>query len=120
MSQVRYLLDENLPAALETGIRRREPALGIDRVGHEGLPPTGANDRELLLYCEHNQRLLVSLDRATMVVHVTEHMMAGHHTFGVFLVRRRASINDIIEDMVLVWSASEADEWRDQLLYLPL
>ena len=120
MSQVAYLLDENLPAALETGLLRREPILGVVRVGQEGGPPVGTGDRDLLLVCESQQRLLVSRDRSTMVGHVARHLEAGRHTFGVFLARRRTTLHEIIEDLVVVWSASEAEEWRDQLLYLPL
>jgi len=120
MSQVTFLLDENLPAALETGLLRREPALDVVRVGQEGGPPVGTHDRELLLVCESQRRLLVSRDRSTMVGHVSRHMDAGHHTFGVLLARRRTTLHQMIDDLILLWSASEAEEWCDQLLYLPL
>ncbi len=30
------------------------------------------------------------------------------------------SIGETIEELLLIWGASEADEYQDQLVYLPL
>jgi|TARA_B100002003_G_C14076655_1_gene517955 hypothetical protein len=120
MSEVRFLLDENLPSALERALLRREPTLDVSRVGQKGAPPLGTGDSELLLVCEADRMLLVTRDRSTMPRHVTEHLHSGHHTHGVFLIKRNSSLSEIIEDLILVWSSSGSEEWRDQLLYLPL
>ena len=39
---------------------------------------------------------------------------------GVILLREGISIAAAIEELVLIWSASEADEWTNRLLWIPL
>ncbi|MBI3303914.1 MAG: hypothetical protein HYZ72_17755 [Deltaproteobacteria bacterium] len=48
------------------------------------------------------------------------HYAAGHHLPGILLLRRGASLGQIIEQLYLLWVASEAEECTDRLLYLPL
>jgi len=36
------------------------------------------------------------------------------------MVSEDFSMVELVDDLLLIWSASEADEWRDQLIYLPL
>ena len=45
--------------------------------------------------------------------------MRGGSSPGVFLVSQHAPIADVIEDLVLIWAASEADEWKDRILNIP-
>jgi Domain of unknown function (DUF5615) len=66
MSQVRYLIDENLPLSLVAALRRAEPGIDVWRLGQTNMPAFGCDDRTLLAFCEQSQRLLVSLDRASM------------------------------------------------------
>jgi hypothetical protein len=120
MSQVRFLVDESLRLSLVAALRRAEPALDVWRVGQTGMPVFGSPDPELLAFCEREQRLLVSLDRATMPDHVAAYLAAGGSTWGVLLVTRRCSFRQLIDDLVLIWSATEAGEWRDSIHYLPL
>jgi len=120
MSHVRYLIDESLPLALVAGLRRREPAIDVWRVGQQGMPAFGADDADILVFCEKAQRMLVSLDRATLPGHAGEHVDAGHHTNGVLLVTRRCTLRMMLEDLLLVWSTTDADEWLDVVAYLPL
>jgi hypothetical protein len=39
MSQVQYLIDENLPLSLVAGIRRAEPGIDAWRVGQPNMSP---------------------------------------------------------------------------------
>ena len=120
MSQVSYLIDESLPLSLVAGLRRSEPGIDAWRVGQARMPAFGSDDPKLLAFCEQVGRLLVSLDRASMPDHVAAHISSGGRTSGVLLVTRRCSWRNLLDDLILIWSASEADEWRDTLHYLPL
>ena len=120
MSQVRYLIDESLPLSLVAAIRRAEPGIDVWRVGQRRMPAFASDDPKLLGFCEQDARMFVSLDRASMPDHVAAHMNAGRHTSGVLLVTRRCSFRAMIDDLILIWAASEAEEWRDTLVYLPL
>jgi hypothetical protein len=120
MSAVRFLIDESLPRALVTGLRRREPTLDVARVGQPRMPPHGTPDEALLQFCEAEGRMFVSCDRATIPAHLQQHLQAGGHTFGVVLVASGCGVGKLIDDLLLVWGASQADEWHDRLFYLPL
>jgi hypothetical protein len=84
------------------------------------MPPFGSVDPDLLDFCEQTQRMLISLDRRSMPGHVTAFLAAQRHTWGVGLVTGGATLQRLIEDLRLIWSASDAEEWRDRLFYLPL
>ena len=63
--------------------------------------------------------MLVSLDRASMPDHVATYHVVGGHTWGVLLITRRCSGRQLLDDLLLVWTASEAEAWRDAIHYLP-
>jgi len=77
--KVRFLLDENLPHAIIEAIHQREGAIDILAVGLPGAPPLGTSDPDILLYCEREQRLLITNNRASMPGHSADHLAAGHH-----------------------------------------
>jgi hypothetical protein len=37
----------------------------------------------------------------------------------VFLVKQRAPQADVVEALLLVWAASEADEWKNRIVEIP-
>lgn len=115
MSQVCYLIDETLPLSLVAGLRRAEPGIDVWRVGQAKMPAFGADDPTLLAFCEQAERMLVTLDRASMPDHVAAHMATGGHTWGVLLVTRRCSFRAMIDELILIWTASEAEEWPQVL-----
>jgi hypothetical protein len=38
----------------------------------------------------------------------------------VFLISQDTPLRDAIDALVLIWAASDAEEWRNKLTYLPL
>jgi hypothetical protein len=120
MSQVRFLIDESLRLSVVAAMHRIEPAIDLHRVGQPGMPGFSSADSELLAYCESSQRMFVSLDRASMPGEIATHHAKGRHMWGVLLVTRRCSFRQLLDDLLLIWSASEAEEWRDAIHYLPI
>lgn len=120
MSQVRFLIDESLRLSIVAALRRVEPSIDVHRVGQTQMPAFQSSDPELLAFCEESGRMFVSLDRATMPLHVAAHLARGSHTWGVLLVTRQCSFRSLLDDLALIWSASKAAEWRDSIHYLPL
>lgn len=104
---VRFLADENLDAGIIRGLRAREPL-------------QGTKDPALLELAERQDRALITYDRNTMTRHCRDRLNAGKLNPGVFILRQdEAAIGAIIESLLLVWSASQAEEWRNQVVYLP-
>ena len=93
MSQVRYLIDESLWLSTVAAMRRIEPSLDVHRVGQAEMPPFGTPDPDILSFCEKSHRLLV--------------------TPG-------CSFRQLLDDLLLIWSCTAAEEWRDAIHYLPL
>ncbi len=44
----------------------------------------------------------------------------GYRIHGLFLAPQSRSTRTVAENLVLIWSASEFEEWRDRIVYLPL
>lgn len=119
MSTVRYLCDEHMPEQLSDAIIQREPSIEIFIVGQVSAPPKGTLDPEVLLFAEREQLALITFDKKSMAGHVANHRASGHHTWGVFSLRNGFSILRYVENLILIWSASEAEDWRDQIEWLP-
>lgn len=120
MSRIRVLLDENVAPSLQRAVARRVPGHDLVRVGADGAPEWGTPDPDLLAWCEENDRILVTLDKATMPRHLAEHLRAGRHCPGVLIIRRTVALSLVVEALVLILEASEADEWRDRAWFIPL
>jgi hypothetical protein len=118
--KVRYLLDENLDPHLKAAVLRWDPTIDIIRVGDPGAPELSTLDPEILVYLETAQHILVTANRKSMPLHITDHLTAGRHHWGVFLVRKGTSIGRLAEELYLVWAASTSEEWIDQERRIPL
>lgn len=118
--KVRFLLDENLSPRLSAGLWRHNPAIDVLRVGDPGAPLLGAPDPDILHYLQQEQRTLVTNNRISMPTHLREHAVAGGHQWGIFWLRPGISLGAILAELVLIWEASEAEEWRDRTRWIPL
>ena len=67
----------------------------------------------------HEGRLLVSHDRRTMPLHFAN-FIASRTSAGVILIAQDLPIVQAVEDLILIWEASEAEEWSNRLDSLPL
>jgi len=120
MSRSGFLLDENVPLLLQAQLRRRERSIRVVAVGQPGAPPRGTPDPELLCWIEEHDYLLVTNNRATMPTHLRDHLAAGHHVPGILILPRQLNLGLVLDDLLLIWSASLPGEFQDQIVYLPL
>jgi hypothetical protein len=56
----------------------------------------------------------------TMPTHFRAFRNDGKHSAGVFLVPQTLDVGTAIDELLLIWLASEASEWEDRLEWLPL
>ena len=52
--------------------------------------------------------------------HLRDHLAAGHHFPGMFTLNPKMSVSETMEELALIWGASNPDEYADQIVYLPL
>ena len=118
MSRPRFLADQDLNEHIVEGVRQREPTVEFILARDVGLKDSP--DPTVLEFAAVHGYLLVSHDASSMPAHAHRRMTAGKSVRGLFIARQIQSIGPVIEDLVMIWSASEAEEWRDQVVFLPL
>lgn len=80
--------------------------------------PLSATDREILIWSEREQRILVTNDKSTMPSHLADHLRSGGHSPGVFMIRRGARVASLCEYLIAAAYASEPQEWTDRTTYI--
>jgi len=115
--RVRFQADADLDGRILRGLRRVATEIDIRTAADAGL--AGLEDPEVLRLAADSGRVLVSQDRRTMPAHFAR-FSAITHSPGVILLREAISISTAIEELILIWSASGADEWRGRLVWIPL
>lgn len=120
MSSLRFLLDEHVPHTVQDQLLRLDNSIDILVVGGSLAPAKGTLDEEILAWIEAKGYILVSANRRTIPGHVRDHIEAGGHIPGIILLRRDASLGEIIEQLYLLWVASDANEYLDRILYIPM
>lgn len=78
------------------------------------------NDSEVLALAAAQQRVLISHDVGTMPAHFRAFRNLGKRSAGVFLIAQSLDVATAIEELLLVWLASEASEWENRPEWLPL
>ncbi|HEX7448468.1 MAG TPA: DUF5615 family PIN-like protein [Pirellulales bacterium] len=114
----KLLADESLNGAVLRGLLLREPTLDIVRVQDVGL--YGKGDPVVLAWAASEDRIIVTHDGATMPDHAYHRIDAGEYMPGVFVIRRRQSVGHAIDEILLTIECSEASEWVDRVVRLPL
>jgi hypothetical protein len=120
---LRFVLDENLRGRLWQAIQqhnlRGTDLIDTVRVGDPPDLPLGIDDPAILLWAEREGRILVSFDWDTMVGHLKDHLTAGNHSPGVFLVHPDSRIQNLIAFLALAAHAGNETQWSDQVTYIP-
>src|SRR5450755_2604252 len=114
---IRFLADASLHDAIVTGCLRREPT--IDFISAHQAKLEGISDAEVLALATRQNRILVTSDLRTVPDHFGDFLEANGQCAGVFLVKQRARLADVIDAIVLIWSASDADEWKIRVVEVP-
>ncbi len=55
-----------------------------------------------------------------MPVHLRDHLADGGHIPGIFILNPTLSIGNTIEELILIAEGSLEDEYRNQIIHLPL
>ena len=118
MTAPRFLADEDLRLEIVLATKRLEPSLIFTTVVEEGL--VGRSDAEILAYARGHGFVVVSHDVNTLKAQAEESIRAGSGVSGVFLVPQSRLTRPIAESLVVIWGGSNAVEWQDAIVYLPL
>jgi len=117
---IQYLFDENVEPVYVNQIRRRNPDLVVLAVGELTAPSKGTLDPEILIWCEIHNFILVTNNRRSMPVHLTDHLEQNRHLPGIFLLNSKLSIGQNIDELILIYEASFENEYEDRIYNLPV
>lgn len=117
MTTVRFQADADLKQAIVMGTIRRQPNLDFQSAYAARLD--GKKDPEVLAIAAQAGRVLVTHDRKTMPAEFGKFIMSKNSS-GVLILSQNLSISDAIEALILIWEASTAEEWVNQIMSLPL
>ena len=118
MGRVRFLADHNLNEQIVDGVLRREPTIEFLHVRDIG--PVDRSDPEILEWAATNEMIVVSHDVNTMPAFAYERLSRGERMNGLIMVPQLAPIGVIIDNLVLIASASDDEEWQGVVAFLPL
>ncbi len=114
---IRFLADADLNQAIVSGTSLREAAIDFLSAAEADLE--GIHDPDVLDVAARLGRILVSHDVSTMPVHFARFLREGKQSPGVLLVSQAAALGEVVDALVLVWSASSPADWANQIHHLP-
>jgi hypothetical protein len=115
--RVKFLADANLDTRIIKGLRRRESLLDFQSAEEADLP--GKSDFEVLEIAASVGRVLVTHDRKTMPA-AFGGFAVRNQSSGVLIVPQSLPLGVAIEELLLVWAASDAEDWINVISPIPL
>ena len=115
--KVRFQADADLNQIIVLATVRREPAIDFQTALAAGL--ANLDDRQVLAMAARAGRVLVTHDRRTMPRHFAE-FIAREASAGLVIIPQPLPVASVVEDLLLIWSATEAEEWTNRICFLPL
>jgi hypothetical protein len=115
--KVRFQADADLNEDIVSGVARRESLIDFQTPDEANL--LGLPDLQVLALAAQENRILVTHDRRTMPRHFASFIIS-HECPGVVIIAQKVSVNVAIEELLLIWAASEAEDWLNLIVDLPL
>lgn len=110
--------DEDLHGAIVRGLRRREPTIDLIRV--QDVHPPRTPDPVVLDWAASEGRILITQDESTMVGFAWDRVRAGLPMPGVLVRGHSISIRQAIDDLLFIAQCGTAEDFKDQVRFLPL
>lgn len=120
MARPRFLADEDLWYPIVKGVVRASTEVRIEFETVQHLGMSGATDPEILEFADRTGWIVVSHDVNTMTRAAEERLASGDGISGLLLIPQERVSREIIDDLILIALASEAEEWRNLIQFLPL
>jgi hypothetical protein len=114
----RFLADHDLTDVIIEGTTRREPAMEFARVWDFGL--ARHSDQGVLRFAAREEWIVVSHDVNSMTAAAAELLRGHENMLGLLLIHQTDPVAPAIDDLLLIWTATEAEDWIGRIEYLPL
>lgn len=115
--KIRFQADSDFTQAIIDGLVRAEPLVDFRSADEDHL--RGLADNRVLAISAADDRILVSHDRRTMPEHFAKFIESSDCP-GVFIISQRLPVKNAIDELLLIWSTSENEEWKNLIIDIPL
>lgn len=114
---IRFQADADLNEDIVNGVVRREPLLEFRTAASAAL--RFRSDLEVLEIVALENRVLVSHDWKTMPRHFAA-FIETNQSPGLIVIPQKLDLLTAIEDLHLIWLATDAADWINRVVRLPL
>jgi hypothetical protein len=110
--------DEDVNGNIIRGVRRREPKIDLVRV--QDVFPPRTPDPVLLDWAATEGRILITQDENTLIGNAWDRVRAGRPMAGVLVRGKSVTIRQAIYELIVVALCGTSEDFKDQVLFLPL
>ena len=114
---VRFQADADFNQIIVAAVIRRMP--NIDFRTATGARLAGLDDVAVLAIAAEDGRILVTHDQATMPTEFGK-FTRSNTSPGLIVVPQSLAIREAAESLILIWAATEAEEWTNRIAFLPI
>jgi predicted nuclease of predicted toxin-antitoxin system len=115
--KIRFQADADFNQIILLATVRRESSIDFQTAEAAGL--SRLQDRDVLGLAAREGRILVTHDQKTMPRHFAE-FITTETSPGLLVVPQHLTVADVTEDLLLIWSTTEPEEWTNRISFLPL
>jgi len=115
--KIRFQADADLNHVILLATIRREPRIDFQSAVTANL--ASLDDNKVLSEAAKEGRILVTHDRKTMPRHFSE-FITVETSPGVIIIPQTLPVASAVDDLMLIWSLSETEEWVNRICFLPL
>jgi hypothetical protein len=115
--KIKFQADADFNQIIVKATLRLEPTIDFQTAYLAGL--AGLDDPDVLKLAAKQERLLVTHDRKTMPTEFGQFILT-ENSAGVLVVSQRLPVSLVAEELLLIWLASEPEEWINRIRSLPL
>jgi hypothetical protein len=113
----RFQADADFNHKVVVGLRRRE--LSVDFLSAREGGVVGFSAPDVLAIAAGAGRILVSHDRKTMPSHFAR-FRETRSSPGLIIVSQDLDIGAAMEELLLIWLATDAEEWVERVGFVPV
>ena len=115
---LRFFADASLRGVYVRALRRSFPGIDLITAHEAGL--LDAPDDLILDHAAAHGRITITQDFATLPDFAYARIADGRAMPGVIEVPLEGPVAPILEDFRVILAASQPEDWRDRVVYLPL
>ena len=110
--RIKFQADEDLNYAIVAGVLRKVPEIDFQSALEANL--RGLSDLQVLKRASEQHRILITHDQRTIPKYFAQ-LITSQQSPGVIVISQKVAVKWAIEELILIWSASEPAEYLNTI-----